>query len=89
MRAALLAAAHFRWERISPAVFGSLFQGVSGTPANAPPDRRPLHLRIQHPRQARPLLFDDPRRVRRHSRGLAYLGKLRLTGVAEALAALR
>lgn len=28
MRAALLRAAAFRWERISPAVFGSLFQGV-------------------------------------------------------------
>ena len=27
-RAALLRAAHFHWERISPAVFGSLFQGV-------------------------------------------------------------
>ena len=28
MRNALLKAANFRWERISPAVFGSLFQGV-------------------------------------------------------------
>jgi hypothetical protein len=35
MRSALLQAASFRWERISPAVFGSLFQGVMD-----PKDRR-------------------------------------------------
>lgn len=37
MRAALLRAAAFRWERISPAVFGSLFQGVMD-----PRDRRQI-----------------------------------------------
>ncbi len=32
MRNALLAASHFRWEKISPAVFGSLFQEVMQAP---------------------------------------------------------
>ena len=64
MRNSLLACTRFDWSRISPAIFGSLFQGVM-EPQRAPADRRPLHQRARHP-QSHPLAV--PRRAARRVR---------------------
>ena len=53
MRNALLAASRFRWEKISPAVFGSLFQEVMQAPERRQL-RRALHGREEH-HEGRPL----------------------------------
>ncbi len=47
MRNQLLACTRFNWSRISPAVFGSLFQAIM-EPEGTPPNRRPLHQRARH-----------------------------------------
>ncbi len=64
MRNALLACTHFDWSRISPAIFGSLFQAVM-EPRERRRNRRPLHQRTRHP-EGHPVFVprQPPRRIR-------------------------
>ncbi|MFM2169652.1 MAG: hypothetical protein RIS79_4023 [Verrucomicrobiota bacterium] len=88
MRAALLKAANFRWERISPAVFGSLFQGVMDAK-----DRRQVGAHYTSEanilKLIRSLFLDDMRAEFDHLRGLK-IGKAdKLRDLQKRLAALR
>ncbi len=88
MRAALLKAAQFRWERISPAVFGSLFQGVMDAK-----DRRQVGAHYTSEanilKLIRSLFLDDMRAEFDHLRGLK-IGKAdKLRDLQKRLAALR
>lgn len=88
MRAALLKAAQFRWERISPAVFGSLFQGVMDAK-----DRRQVGAHYTSEanilKLIRSLFLDDMRAEFEHLRGLK-IGKAdKLRDLQKRLAALR
>ena len=88
MRAALLKAAQFRWERISPAVFGSLFQGVMDAK-----DRRQVGAHYTSEanilKLIRSLFLDDMRAEFDHLRGLK-IGKAdKLRDLQKCLAALR
>lgn len=78
MRAALLECGRFRWERISPAVFGSLFQNIM-----APPERRQIGAHYTSERDIlkliRSLFLDELRAelesIRRDRRALEGLHK--------------
>lgn len=88
MRAALLKAAQFRWERISPAVFGSLFQGVMDAK-----DRRQVGAHYTSEanilKLIRSLFLDDMRAEFEHLRGLK-IGKAdKLRDLQKRLASLR
>jgi type I restriction-modification system DNA methylase subunit len=88
MRNALLKAANFRWERISPAVFGSLFQGVMDKK-----ERRQIGAHYTSEanilKLVRSLFLDGMRAEFEHIRGLK-IGKAdKLRDLQKRLAALR
>lgn len=88
MREALLEAAAFHWERISPAVFGSLFQGVMDKK-----ERRQIGAHYTSEadilKLIRSLFLDDLRATFDHLRGLKIGRNDKLRGLQKHLGSLR